>query len=156
MDCSFCDPINLDLRKFYENELFTAIYNLRPFVEGHSLVMPKRHVKSILELNKEERNGLISFLNRCIFVALKYSGAYQFDVVLQEGTIAGHSIGHTHFHILPRKVDDNIGVTKSEWFQEFNKQENNIRRNLTKEETERIVRRLRWIVKEHRIQIESF
>lgn len=155
MECPFCDTANLSLRKFYENDLFVAIYNLRPFVEGHSLIMPKRHVKSLLELTEKEKNGIMSFIDRVIFIALKYGGAYQFDLISQEGQAAGQSVDHAHFHVLPRKANDSIAQSKKEWLEEFNKNENDVRRNLTREETEKIVKKLRWIAQEHRIQIES-
>lgn len=155
MECPFCNVANINLRKFYENELFLAVYNLRPLVSGHCLVMPKRHVKSLLELNESEKRGLLSFLDRVIFIALKYADAYQFDLICQEGVSAGQSLDHTHFHVIPRKTDDGIAVAKKEWLEEFNKSERDVRKNLNTEETERIVKRLKLIVREHRIQIEA-
>lgn len=156
MECPFCDNTNLSLRKFYENENFIAIYNLRPFVEGHSLVLPKRHVKSLLDLNSQEKTGFMSFLDRVIFISLKYAEAHEFNLILQEGENAGQSIPHAHFHIMPRKLTDKVGKAKKEWLEEFSASENDVRKTITDEETERIVKKMRWIVKEHRIQVESF
>ena len=155
MGCPFCDDTNINLRKFYENELFVGIYNLRPFVEGHVLFMPKRHVDSILKLNDAEKKGMMSFADRCVFIALKYAGAYQFDLLLQEGESAGQSIPHAHFHVLPRKFDDKVATSKKEWLAEFGKREKSSRGNLANEETEKIVKRLRFIAKEHAIQLET-
>ncbi len=155
MECPFCDNTNLSLRKFYENDLFIGIYNLRPFVEGHVLFMPKRHVDSILKLSDAEKKGLMSFANRCIFIALKYANAYQFDLILQEGEFAGQSIPHAHFHVLPRRFDDEVGISKKEWLADFSHREKSLRGNLTNEETEKIIKRLRFIAKEHAVQLEA-
>lgn len=155
MECAFCDKVNTDLRKFYENDLFVAIYNIRPFVDGHSLIMPKRHVDSLLKLNAEEKAGLTSFMDRTVFITLKYADAYQFDVILQEGKAAGQSVAHTHFHVLPRKFDDKIAVSKREWLRDFEIAEHDKKRNISLEETERIVKKLRFIAKEHAIQLGS-
>ena len=38
MECMFCNVINIDSNKFYEDDLFMAIYNIRPVTRGHSLV----------------------------------------------------------------------------------------------------------------------
>ena len=155
MDCPFCNKANLALRSFYENERFIAMYNLRPFVEGHVLFMPKRHVDSILKLDEAEKKGLMSFADRCVFIALKYADAYQFDLILQEGESAGQSIPHAHFHVLPRKLGDKIGVSKKEWLSGFSQREQSQHGNLTNEEPDRIVKRLKFIAKEHAIQLDS-
>ncbi len=155
MECPFCDLANLGARKFYENELFIAIYNLRPLVEGHVLVMPKRHVESVFDFNDAEKAGFFSFFDRCAFISLKYSSAYQFDAIMQEGTAAGESVPHAHAHILPRSANDHIAAGKAEWFEKFSENEKDTRRNLPKDEMERIVKRLRFIAKEHAIQLES-
>jgi diadenosine tetraphosphate (Ap4A) HIT family hydrolase len=155
MDCAFCDKINLDFRKFYENDLFVAMYNLRPFVEGHSIIFPKRHVDSLLKLDEKEKTSLVSFLDRTIFIALKYAEAYQFDLILQEGEMAGQSVPHVHFHVMPRKAGDDVAKSKSEWLQSFQKTENDIRKNLSKEETQRAVDKLRFIAKEYALQLET-
>ncbi len=154
MECPFCDASNLNLRKFYENGLFIALYNIRPVTEGHCLVIPKRHVESFISLNDEEKKGLSSFVGRSIFMALKFANAYQFDLTLQEGKDAGQSVSHTHLHIIPRKKDDFLSP-KTRWLSVPEHDFGSVNPPLTKEETERIVKKLRLIAKEHAVQIET-
>ncbi len=154
MECVFCNESTLNIEKFYEDENFVAIYNLRPVVKGHCLVIPKRHVKEMNELNESERKDFISFSNKAIFVALKYSGANDFDFLLQKGENAGQSIKHLHFHIIPRKRNDSLGVNKDKFFQSFGEKENTVK-TLTNEEIRLIVNDLKSIVEKHRIQINE-
>ena len=44
----------LNSDRIIENEYAFAIYDSYPVTKGHSLVIPKRQIKEIFELNKEE------------------------------------------------------------------------------------------------------
>ncbi|MCL5009511.1 MAG: HIT family protein [Candidatus Parvarchaeota archaeon] len=155
MECMFCNVINIDSNKFYEDDLFMAIYNIRPVTRGHSLVIPKRHVNGLLSLDEEEKKNIMSFIRKTVFIALKFADAYQFDVTLQEGKDAGQSINHLHFHVIPRKADDELSkyhywLAKSE-----HNLENTRTQELAAEDREKALRELRFIAKSHAAQLES-
>ncbi|MCL4362574.1 MAG: HIT family protein [Candidatus Parvarchaeota archaeon] len=154
MECVFCSETTLNIEKFYEDENFVAIYNIRPVVKGHCLVIPKRHIESMLELNERERMDFISFSNKAIFIALKYANANDLDFLLQKGENAGQSIKHLHFHIMPRKKNDSLGVNKDKFFQSFAEKENTVK-TLTNNEMKAVVNDLRSIAENHRIQINE-
>ena len=154
MECVFCSETTLNIEKFYEDENFIAIYNIRPVVKGHCLVIPKRHIESMLELNEKERMDFISFSNKAIFIALKYANANDLDFLLQKGENAGQSIKHLHFHIMPRKKNDSLGVNKDKFFQSFAEKENTVK-TLTNDEMKAVVNDLRSIAENHRIQINE-
>ena len=154
MECVFCSETTLNIEKFYEDENFVAIYNIRPVVKGHCLVIPKRHIESMLELNEKERMDFISFSNKAIFIALKYANANDLDFLLQKGENAGQSIKHLHFHIMPRKKNDSLGVNKDKFFQSFAEKENTVK-TLTNNEMKAVVNDLRSIAENHRIQINE-
>jgi diadenosine tetraphosphate (Ap4A) HIT family hydrolase len=154
MECVFCSKTTLAAEKFYEDENFVAIYNIRPVVKGHCLIIPKRHVESMLELNETERRDFISFSNKAVFIALKYSGTNDFDLLLQKGENAGQSVKHLHFHILPRKRNDNLAVNKKEFFQSFAEKENDMK-TLTSTEIAAVVADLKEIAEKHKLQISS-
>ncbi len=154
MECVFCSKTTLKFEKFYEDENFTAIYNIRPVVKGHCLIIPKRHIESMLEMNEKEREDFISFSNKAIFIALKYANASDFDFLLQMGENAGQSVKHMHFHILPRKRNDTLAVNKKEFFQSFAEKENTIKM-LTQNEMITVVNELKEIAEKHKIQINE-
>ncbi|MCL4396846.1 HIT family protein [Candidatus Parvarchaeota archaeon] len=154
MECAFCSETALKFEKFYEDKNFIAIYNLRPVVKGHCLIIPKRHIESMLELNDSERKDFISFSNKAIFIALKYANTNDFDLLLQKGENAGQSIKHLHFHIMPRKRNDNLAVNKKEFFQSFAEKENTVK-TLTQSEMTAIVSELKNLSEKHRVQINE-
>ncbi len=155
-ECPFCNAAIMNRQKFYESEDFVALHDRNPFVKGHSLVLPKRHVEDLLKLNDSEKSGLMSFMNRAIFIALKYSGTYEFDVILQEGKNAGQTIPHIHFHILPRKLNDLGGdLSKKELLTRFAQHESGSDRRLTSDEFDIITADMRAIADGHKVQLET-
>lgn len=154
MECVFCSKTTLTAETFYEDENFAAICNIRPVVKGHCLIIPKRHIESMLELNEKERKNFVSFSNKAVFIALKYADTADFDLLLQRGENAGQSVKHLHFHILPRKRNDNLAVNKKEFFQSFAEKENKVK-TLTQSEMAVVVRELSSIAENHKIQIDE-
>jgi diadenosine tetraphosphate (Ap4A) HIT family hydrolase len=58
--CPFCSPI--ESRVIIENDQAIAILDGFPISKGHSLIIPKRHVSSIFEIQKNELIGLFNLL----------------------------------------------------------------------------------------------
>ena len=154
MECVFCNEIIIKKESFYEDNSFTAVYNIRPVVNGHCLIVPKRHVEELYELSEEEREDFISFSNKAVFIASKYSGTADFDFLMQKGENAGQSIKHLHFHILPRKRNDALMVSKKEFLHSFQEKENTDS-NLTEKELTKIVSELKEVAKKYRLQING-
>ncbi len=109
-DCVFCYLKKIKDEIFYESKYFYGIYNIKPIVPGHSLIITKRHVPRFLELNKEELEELIPTMKKVTKVLLKVYKAPDFDISLQDGKSAGQTIQHIHFHIIPRKPGDIWGT----------------------------------------------
>ncbi len=103
--CPFCDP-SIEFATFGKSGHFRAVYNLAPILPGHALVMPKRHVTSLLDLSEEELSEMMVFSRRVVKVLLAAFGARAFDWTIQEGVEAGQSVPHLHLHLIPRKAED--------------------------------------------------
>ena len=52
--CAFCDEDVLNRQKFYEDDLVLALYTHKPILQGHCLIIPKRHVERFEMLTDEE------------------------------------------------------------------------------------------------------
>ena len=106
MSCPFCDQEVLGKQCFFETENEHVIQNKIPIVPGHVLVIPKRHVSSIQELNEDE---IKSLFNTVKLVSKKIKEHYSeegFNVAFNDGTCAGQTVPHLHVHILSRKPND--------------------------------------------------
>jgi bis(5'-adenosyl)-triphosphatase len=104
-DCPFC---HTDIKRsvFAEEGQFFAIYNIAPILPGHSLVIPKAHVESVMRLSETELGQFVAFARRVTKTILKTFDASGFDWAIQDAQEAGQTVPHLHMHIIPRTPND--------------------------------------------------
>lgn len=104
-NCPFCknDIPNI---AFMESENFLVIYNHAPILPGHSLVIPKNHIESLLDLDENELFEFIQLSTKAAKHILKVFKADSFNWTVQEKPAAGQTIPHLHLHIFPRHNND--------------------------------------------------
>lgn len=103
--CPFCRDDIEDIA-FMQSSNFWVIYNQSPILPGHSLVIPKFHIESLLDLDD---SMLKEFINLSIEAAkniLKVFNADSFNWTIQEKPAAGQTIKHLHLHVFPRHEND--------------------------------------------------
>lgn len=105
-DCIFCKIINKEIPAniVYEDDEILAFKDINPQAPVHILVIPKKHITSLLEL-KEEDIELTGKLLLVINEIAKTQGFYKsgFRVISNCGEDAGQEVKHLHFHILAGK-----------------------------------------------------
>lgn len=106
--CPFCDILNdvVSREIIASNDLAFCIADGFPVTNGHSLIIPKRHVGSFFEITEEERIALFELLNQ---VKLKIDSEYSpdsFNIGINDGPAAGQTVPHLHIHLIPRYKDD--------------------------------------------------
>jgi bis(5'-adenosyl)-triphosphatase len=104
-NCPFCAP-DLQRLSFAESEDFIAIYNIAPILPGHSLVVPRWHVRSLMELSNSELGEMMVFARDAVKILLKTFGSEAFNWTIQEGDEAGQTVSHLHLHLIPREPND--------------------------------------------------
>jgi bis(5'-adenosyl)-triphosphatase len=105
IDCPFCASGVSDL-SFMESDRFRAIVNIAPICPGHSLIIPKRHVESLLALDDGEVAEMVNLSRRAMALLTRVHAADGFDWTIQESEAAGQSVPHLHLHLIPRKKSD--------------------------------------------------
>lgn len=94
------------------NGVALALRDGYPVAEGHSLIVPARHVASWFEANSEEQRAILDLLEQVkdkLDAELSPDG---YNVGFNLGQAAGQTVGHLHVHIIPRyqgDVDDPTG-----------------------------------------------
>ena len=105
-DCIFCKIINGDIpsEKVYEDESVLAFKNIHPAAPIHVLVIPKKHIKSLLEVTNED-SEVISHIYEVINKIAKDMNIEEdgFRVIVNCGKDAGQEVMHLHFHLLAGK-----------------------------------------------------
>lgn len=108
MDCVFCDIINgkEEAEILYQDENIISFLDIRPVNYGHTLVIPKKHFDNFLSVPSEELKCIISGVQLLSSVIKSSINADGFNIVVNNGTAAGQTVFHFHFHIIPRFADD--------------------------------------------------
>ena len=101
MDCLFCKIINkeIDANILYEDDLVIAILDAYPDVDGHTLIIPKKHYTDFKDLDNEiilHINLIAKKLNEKLMNKLDSTG-FTFLVNYGDRQI----IKHFHLHLLP-------------------------------------------------------
>jgi bis(5'-adenosyl)-triphosphatase len=140
VSCPFCADA-IDEVTFMASERFRAIVNIAPILPGHSLVVPRRHVESLLALSDDEVAEMVNLSRRAVAVLIQAHDAAGFDWTIQESEAAGQSVPHLHLHLIPRRPGDlpNPG----DWYQRLIEYED--RPRLTRQDMVEVARRLRGL-----------
>ena len=96
-----------------ENDLAKAFLDAQPLSKGHTIVVPKRHAETILDLETAELHGLfdlVKIVTAQIEEKLQPDG---FNIGANMHKAAGQAVEHLHLHIIPRWRGDGGGSIHS-------------------------------------------
>lgn len=103
-DCPFCYPQTTRIR--LESELVMAMLDGFGVTEGHTLVLPRRHVTSIFDLSEPEQSAVWSMVAQVRAGLMDELRPDGFNVGLNDGPAAGQTVMHAHVHVIPRRAGD--------------------------------------------------
>lgn len=102
-ECLFCSKKEY----VFENKLAFAMRDGFPVTEGHTLIIPKRHVQDYFGLTKEEKEACDELLNECKKELENIDKTIKgFNIGMNCGEVAGQTIFHCHIHLIPRRNGD--------------------------------------------------
>lgn len=102
MDCIFCKIVNNEMPcyKIYEDENVLAFLDIKPSTNGHTVVIPKKHIKDIFDIDD---NTLIEIHNAAKKVAKILENKLAFDgFTISQNNGSVQDIKHYHVHVKPR------------------------------------------------------
>jgi ATP adenylyltransferase len=111
--CIFCDALseNDDLT-LYKGNITMVMMNKYPYINGHLLVAPIRHLSSMHELQNDEMGELLATVAKSVAILKKVMNPDGFNIGLNLGKVAGAGVEeHLHFHIVPRWFGDVNALT---------------------------------------------
>src|SRR5262245_21628803 len=103
MDCIFC---HLNRPILAETKLSFAVLDGFPVSNGHTLVVPKRHIVSLWEMTTEEYTDAFALLRNVKDVLQEQLNPQGFNVGVNCGHAAGQTVLHAHIHLIPRYTGD--------------------------------------------------
>lgn len=104
LDCPFCRPPST--RVVEEGGAVFAIEDGYPVTPGHTLVIPRRCEASIFDLPAPELADLWSMVALIRNRLMARPGVEGVNVGVNDGVMAGQTIGHAHVHLIPRRSGD--------------------------------------------------
>ncbi|MGB9634889.1 MAG: HIT family protein [Candidatus Micrarchaeia archaeon] len=108
MKCPFCRP---EQPVVAENRYVYVIHDKNPYVEGHLLVIPKKHYENIIEMDDRVLCETIKMVKRMEKRLIEKMGVEGITVrqnwlpFLKKNRLV---VGHVHFHIIPRNLNDGL------------------------------------------------
>ncbi len=106
-ECIFCKIARKEIpvEVIFENDNFIVFPDAHPKVEGHCLIIPKKHFTNILDFPDSLGAELIETVKKVAEIKIK-QGADGFNLMQNNFESAGQVVMHMHFHFLPRKKGD--------------------------------------------------
>jgi diadenosine tetraphosphate (Ap4A) HIT family hydrolase len=105
-ECPFCERISSGDDVYATTEFAAAFPDGFPVSDGHTLVVPKRHVSRAEQLERAEWAGLFDLVREVSRELSSLPGVEGVNVGVNSGEAAGQTVGHAHVHVIPRRPGD--------------------------------------------------
>ncbi|HUH66478.1 MAG TPA: HIT domain-containing protein [Syntrophales bacterium] len=102
--CIFCrESLRKDDLVLFEGKTAFVMANRYPYISGHLMIIPYRHVNQLEDLTDEEKLEIFNLQDMSIRVLKKAMNPEGFNIGMNLGKAAGAGIDdHIHVHIVPR------------------------------------------------------
>ena len=102
--CIFCMIANHEINSsiVYEDEKVAAFLDLSQVTKGHTLVVPKKHYANLFEADPEDLAHVIKVTQMLAKRIMERCGASGVNIINNCNEVAGQTVMHVHFHIIPR------------------------------------------------------
>ena len=106
-DCIFCKIIagEIPSKKVYEDDNFIGILDVNPDTEGHTLIIPKKHFRNILDTPSSFGADFFDVAKKIALDLMKKNNE-GFHFIINNFKAGQQEVDHIHAHIIPRKLDD--------------------------------------------------
>lgn len=105
MDCIFCKIVEKQIpaKIIAENEGAVAFLDIQPMSDGHTVVIPKKHVMNLSQADKKTLHDVMDLVQE-VSLTIQDSSLkpWGFNYLSNEGSIAGQVVMHFHIHVIPK------------------------------------------------------
>lgn len=107
-DCIFCKLANgvFPTNSIYEDENFKVILDMGPATKGHALILPKEHYANIYEMPEDLIQKAFVLAKKMAVHMTEKLSCDGFNIVQNNGEVAGQTVFHFHIHLIPRYKND--------------------------------------------------
>ncbi len=110
MDCVFCKIVNGEIpsERVVETEKVLAFLDLYPVNKGHVLVIPRQHYFRLDEIDATTLHQMVEVAQKVAAAQVYGLSAEGYNLVMNNGEVAGQEILHAHMHVIPRFSNDQM------------------------------------------------
>ena len=111
-NCIFCKIAagEIPSTSIYEDDDFRVILDIEPASKGHALILPKEHYANLYELDEAVAAKALVVAKKVITEMTEVLGCEGYNVLQNNGPVAGQTVFHFHMHLIPRYKDDNVKI----------------------------------------------
>lgn len=119
-NCIFCKITTGEIphNKVYENANFVGFLDINPINKGHTLLIPKKHLRWIEDADDATISGIF-MLSKKIILAMKKGLNCDYVQVMT----VGKDVPHFHVHLIPRNLADELPLEQTQKYTEGEAQE---------------------------------
>ncbi len=109
-DCVFCKIVagEIPSAKVAESDRAYAFMDVGPIAVGHTLVVPRDHYETIMDMPLEAVSAVYELAARIAPAVRKAVEAEGLNVLQNNGCVAGQVVPHVHVHLIPRAAGDGL------------------------------------------------
>lgn len=100
--------------KIYEDEYVYSFLDVFPISKGHTLIIPKKHFRNILDCDEKTAAKIGSVLPKIANAVKKTFNADGINIFQNNEEYAGQTVFHLHFHIVPRYKNKDLAFDNLE------------------------------------------
>jgi histidine triad (HIT) family protein len=114
-DCVFCKIVAREIpaHVVYEDGAALAFLDVHPLSPGHTVVVPKEHAATLLEVRDPDLGALFAAVKKVAEMLLTRLQADGLTIGINHGRASGQAVEHLHIHLLPRFHGDGGGSLHS-------------------------------------------
>lgn len=111
-NCIFCKIAagEIPSATLYEDEDFRVILDIEPASKGHALILPKDHYANLYELPDELAAKVLVLAKKMVTALTDVLECDGYNVVQNNGEVAGQTVFHFHMHLIPRYKKDTVKI----------------------------------------------
>ena len=109
-DCIFCKIVEGKVKAEIvdSSNSFIAMRDIHPKAKGHTLIIPKKHYVTLLDLPDKLGTELLQFTKNVASSLLEEKYGDGFNVIMNNLSCAGQVVMHAHLHLIPRNEGDDL------------------------------------------------
>ena len=106
--CLFCGIVagKIPAKKVYEDDHAIGFLDISPRNPGHTLVIPKKHFETILDMPEKEAGRLFETVQKVAAIVKAGTNSQGLSIAQSNGQAAGQVVRHVHVHVIPRFMNE--------------------------------------------------